>query len=187
MLPGPATAGGGAPAGRGTDSGAVPTIEVSSDLPADVATVLAVSLDLDVERAAGRRHRVRPVPAGPRSRTTGRIAAGERVRWSLRLYGVVPLRHTTEILELQPELPGGRARFVDAMVSGAFAAFHHEHLFDPLPPTADGSPRTRSTDRMTWNSPLGPLGRLADALFVRRTLQGLLADRNAEIGRRLGA
>ena len=163
----------------------MPTIEVSTDLPADVATALAVSLDLDVERVAGRRHRVRAVPAGEGSRTTGRIAAGERVRWALRLYGVVPLRHTTEILELQPELPGGRARFVDAMVSGAFASFHHEHLFDPLPPGPEGSPRSRSTDRMTWVSPLGPLGRVADVLFVRPTLAGLLRDRNAEIGRRV--
>lgn len=168
-------------------SGPVPTIEASTDLPGDVATVLAVSLDLDVERAAGRRHRVRPVPAGPGSRTSGRIGAGERVRWSLRLHGLVPLRHTTEILEVDEATPGGGARFVDAMVSGAFATFRHEHLFDPLPPSPTGAPRTRSTDRMTWTSPLGPLGRVADAVLVRRTLEGLLADRNAEIARRLSA
>ncbi|MEH3075144.1 MAG: hypothetical protein PGN11_00455 [Quadrisphaera sp.] len=73
------------------------------------------------------------------------------------------------------------------MVSGAFATFRHEHLFDPLPPSPTGAPRTRSTDRMTWTSPLGPLGRVADAVLVRRTLEGLLADRNAEIARRLSA
>ncbi|TNM68505.1 SRPBCC family protein [Streptomyces sp. NP160] len=165
----------------------MPTIEASTDLPGDVATVLDVSLDLDVELAAGRRHRVHPVPAGPGSRTSGRIGAGERVRWSLRLYGVVPLRHTTQILEVTERTSSGGASFVDAMVSGAFSSFRHEHLFTPLPAAADGSPRTRSTDRMTWTSPLGPLGRLADAVLVRRTLVGLLADRNAEIARRLGA
>ncbi|WP_146211039.1 SRPBCC family protein [Quadrisphaera granulorum] len=165
----------------------MPMIEVHTDLPGDVATVLDVSLDLDVERAAGRRHRVRPVPAGPGSRTSGRIGAGERVRWSLRLYGLVPLRHTTQILEVVEHAPGGGASFVDTMVSGAFASFRHEHLFEPLSPAPDGSPRTRSTDRMTWTSPLGPLGRLADALFVRRTLEGLLEDRNAEIARCLRA
>ncbi len=163
----------------------MPTIEASNDLPADVAAVLDVSLDLGVELAAGRRHRVHPVPAGEGSRTEGRIGLGERVRWSLRLYGVVPLRHTTQILELEPRLPGGGARFVDAMVSGAFSSFRHEHLFDPLPAGPDGAPRTRSTDRMTWTSPLGPLGRIADAVLVRRTLVGLLDDRNAEITRRL--
>ncbi|MGQ7297399.1 SRPBCC family protein [Quadrisphaera sp. KR29] len=163
----------------------MPTIEASTDLPGDVATVLDVSLDLDVERAAGRRHRVRPVPAGPGSRTGGRIGAGERVRWSLRLYGVVPLRHTTQILEVVRQTPDGGARFVDAMVSGAFSSFRHEHLYEPLPVAPGAPPRTRATDRMTWTSPLGPLGRLADALVVRRALQGLLADRNAEIGRRL--
>ena len=40
------------------------------------------------------------------------------------------------------------------------------------------------TDRMSWRSPLGLLGRVADLLFVRRTLRQLLADRIAEIVRR---
>ena len=164
----------------------MPTLTVVTDLDADVATALDTSLDLDVEVDAGRRHRVRPVDAGPGSRTTGRIGVGEQVRWSVRLHGLVPLRHTTRILELEEDLPGGGARFVDAMVSGAFASFRHEHDLQPLPAGPGGAPRTRMTDRMTWRSPLGPLGRVADAVLVRRTLAGLLADRNAEIARRLG-
>jgi hypothetical protein len=50
--------------------------------------------------------------------------------------------------------------FRDSMVSGAFAYFDHDHLFEP-----DG-PRTRMIDIFDFASPLGPLGRLADWLVL---------------------
>ena len=75
----------------------MPVLRAVTDLDADVAGALAASLDLDVEVAAGRRHRVRPVPAGPGSRTAGAIGPGERVRWSARLFGVLPVRHTSRL------------------------------------------------------------------------------------------
>ena len=158
-----------------------PTLHVVTELPAPVSEVLDASLELDVEVVAGRRYGVRPVPAGPGSRTTGRIGLGETVTWSVRLAGVVPVRHTSRIVELVEDDGAGGARFVDVMDRGLFAGFRHEHELAPLP--AGGG--TRMTDRMSWRSPLGPLGRLADAAFVRQTLDRLLRDRNAEIARRV--
>ncbi|MCI2239797.1 SRPBCC family protein [Paenibacillus sp. TRM 82003] len=137
-----------------------------------VDEVFDVSLDLDVERVAGRRFRVRAVEGA--GRTKGRIELGERVRWRLRLFGLVPVTHTSNIVEL--ERP---RRFVDRMDDGLFAEFHHEHVFEP-----EGPGMTIVTDRMAWRSPAGLLGRVADVLFVRRTLRRLLADRNSEIVRR---
>ncbi|WP_432547962.1 SRPBCC family protein [Kineococcus sp. SYSU DK004] len=139
---------------------------------APVEEVFDVALDLDVERVAGRRYRVRAVEGA--GRTSGRIGLGEQVRWRLRLLGVVPVAHTSRIVEL--ERPG---RFVDEMTAGAFADFRHEHLFE-----TEGPGMTIMTDRMVWRSPAGALGRVADALYVRRTLRRLLADRNSEIVRR---
>ncbi|GAB3235026.1 hypothetical protein GCM10027586_15340 [Kineococcus gypseus] len=137
-----------------------------------VDEVFDVSLDLDVERVAGRRFRVRAVEGA--GRTSGRIQLGERVRWRVRLFRLVPVTHTSGIVEL--ERP---RRFVDRMEEGLFAEFRHEHSFE-----AEGPQMTIMTDRMAWRSPAGPLGRVADALFVRRTLRRLLADRNSEIVRR---
>ncbi len=138
---------------------------------APVDDVFAMSLDLDVERVAGRRFRVRAVEGG--GRTSGRIGLGETVRWRLRLFGL-PVTHTSEIIEL-----AAPRRFVDRMNQGMFAEFWHEHTFE-----TEGPQMTIMTDRMAWRSPLGPLGRIADGLFVRRTLRALLADRNTEIVRR---
>ena len=139
---------------------------------APVADVFDVALDRDVERVAGRRYRVRAAEGA--GRTSGRNELGERVRWRLRMAGVVPVTHTSSIVEL--ERP---RRFVDEMAEGVFVDFRHEHVFE-----VEGPQMTIMTDRMSWRSPLGALGTVADALYVRRTLRQLLADRNSEIVRR---
>lgn len=163
-----------------------PVHEVERRLPAPVPDVLAVSLDLDVELAAGARFGLRALPDGPRSRTAGRIGLGESVTWSLRFGGLFPLRHSSCIVELVEDDGAGRACFVDEMRRGLFAAFRHEHVLEPVR-LDDRSAGTLMRDRMVWRSPLGALGRLADAVFVRRTLQALLRARNDEIGRRIAS
>jgi ligand-binding SRPBCC domain-containing protein len=149
----------------------VPEIVQRTMVRAPLAEVFDVSLDLDVERVAGKRFKVRAVEGA--GRTSGRIALGEKVQWRLRLMGL-PVTHTSHIVEL--ERP---RRFVDEMSAGAFARFRHEHSYEP-----EGPQMTIMTDRMAWRSPYGLLGRIADVLFVRRTLRQLLADRNSEIVRR---
>ena len=58
------------------------------------------------------------------------------------------------------------------MVKGAFAGFTHTHLFEPVAPDS-----TRMTDRFDYRSPLGPLGRVADAIFLERYMTRFLAER----------
>ena len=58
------------------------------------------------------------------------------------------------------------------MVSGAFARFVHDHDFEA---TETG---TRMTDTFDYTSPLGILGRLADAIFLERYMRALLVERN---------
>jgi ligand-binding SRPBCC domain-containing protein len=149
----------------------VPEIVQRTMVRAPLDEVFEMSLDLDVERVAGRRYKVRAVEGA--GRTSGRIALGETVQWRLRVLGF-PLTHTSHITEL--ERP---RRFVDEMAAGAFAHFRHEHTFE-----VEGPGMTIMTDRMSWRSPAGVLGTLADGLFVRRTLRQLLTDRNSEIVRR---
>ena len=151
-------------------------------MPAPVAAVLAASLDLDVELAAVRRYGVRTRPGGADARTSGRIGLRETVTWQLR--PVAPLGlplHTSRIVELVEDDGSGGARFVDAMERGLFARFRHEHALTPV----DGG--TLMRDSVAWRSPLGALGRVADAVFVRRALLALLQARNAEIARQVAA
>jgi ligand-binding SRPBCC domain-containing protein len=61
--------------------------------------------------------------------------------------------------------------FVDEQVRGAVASFTHTHEFEP----ATGG--TTMIDTFAYTSPLGPLGRLADALFLRHYMRRLLQER----------
>ena len=147
-----------------------------------VPVALSVSLDLDVELAVGARWRLRALGGGYGFRTAGQIGRGDIVRWAAWLWGVVPVRHTSKIVTLVEDDGRGGAHFVDQMTTGVFAAYRHEHVFRPVEEGPLGA--TEMVDEVTWTSPLGPLGALADRLFVRRTLDRLLAARNAEIVRR---
>ena len=61
------------------------------------------------------------------------------------------------------------------MVQGAFKSFKHEHHFEET----DGI--TTMMDTFTYTSPLGPLGKLADVLFLEKYMTQLLAKRNAVV------
>ena len=65
--------------------------------------------------------------------------------------------------------------FADEALSGAFASLRHVHTFTEVP----GG--TLMRDALTWKSPLGPLGTLADWLFLKRYMLGFLAIRNRNL------
>ena len=61
------------------------------------------------------------------------------------------------------------------MVTGAFKSFRHEHTFTAV------QRGTLMIDVFEYRSPLGPLGRTADLLFLRRYMRSLLMRRNRHI------
>ncbi|MGB3179904.1 MAG: SRPBCC family protein [Cyclobacteriaceae bacterium] len=101
--------------------------------------------------------------------TSGLIGPGEFVTWRARHFGIYQT--------LTSRITGfDRPRtFTDEMVEGAFAGFVHTHSFVPQ----DG--QTLMRDEFDYTSPLGPLGRLADWLFLKRHMRQLLETRIAVI------
>ena len=104
--------------------------------------------------------------------THGLIGLGQTVTWQGRHFGLM-LTHETRIT--QYERP---RRFQDVMVRGAFQAFVHDHFF-----AAHEGGGTRMRDELRFVAPLGPLGLLAEALFLRRYLTRFLQERNEVIRR----
>jgi ligand-binding SRPBCC domain-containing protein len=101
---------------------------------------------------------------------TGLLGLGDEVTWEARHFGVKQ-RLTARITRMEaPTL------FVDEMVSGAFAEFQHSHEFEDL-----GAGTTLMRDIFSFRSPLGPLGRLADALFLTRYMRRLLQVRASHL------
>ncbi|WP_312179565.1 SRPBCC family protein [Arthrobacter sp.] len=98
--------------------------------------------------------------------TSGLISLGEEVTWRAWHFGI-PLRMTSRITEM--ESPN---YFVDEQVSGPFRRFRHVHEFSEDP---DG---TTMVDRIEFQAPFGPVGRLAEKLVLGRYLKKLIEGRN---------
>jgi hypothetical protein len=101
-------------------------------------------------------------------------AAGTLIDYRLSLFGV-PFRWRTRIEDV---VPG--ASFVDVQLRGPYRRWRHLHAFEDAP----GGTRVR--DRVEYELPLGPLGDLAHAALVRRTLGRIFDHRAARISALLG-
>ena len=104
------------------------------------------------------------------------VEAGRHIDYTLKV-GPVRVPWTTEFELWEPE-----RRFIDVQTRGPFAAWWHEHRFTPR---EDGS--TQMDDTVYYRAPLGPLGRVADALFVRPRLREIFEFRAQAIRLRFGA
>src|SRR5215213_8210042 len=112
-----------------------------------------------------------PAKVGSRFVITAKAPLRGRIRW------------VAKIVEHQPPhavVFGEEARFVDEQESGPFAFWRHEHEFEHVDERT-----TRVTDRLTYRVPFGPLGWIADAVFVRRQLVAMFRYRHAQTKRML--
>ena len=145
----------------------MPVVRVTTEVDAPPERIFDLARDVDAHLDSMRRHGERVVGGRP----SGRLAAGDEVEWRARHLGL-PLRLRTRIVEFEPPV-----RFVDEQVRGPFAAMRHEHRFEQR--TAG----TLMTDVFAYDAPLGPLGRLVDALFLERYMRRLLMSRAAVLKR----
>lgn len=144
---------------------AVTRIELTTDIraPREVCFDLARDLDLHVRTMS------RSGEQAVAGRTSGLIGLGEEVTWRARHFGVVH-HHTSRITAFDRP-----SHFRDSMVRGRFKMFEHDHFFDVV------SGGTRMRDVLSFESPLGLLGRCVDYLALARYLGHLLEERNRMI------
>jgi ligand-binding SRPBCC domain-containing protein len=135
--------------------------EVSTSIAAPPEVAFDLSLDIDA-------HLGSQAAAGERAVggvTSGRIGLGESVTWRATHFHI-PFTMTSRITAL--ERP---RRFVDEQVKGPFRRFHHEHVFEPV---AGGC---TMIDRITFDAPVGPVGRLVERLVLGSYLERLIVER----------
>ncbi len=90
---------------------------------------------------------------------------GVEIDYTIRWLGL-PLKWKTIISEYKPPF-----FFVDEQAKGPYTPWRHRHEFHP----AEGG--TLVTDAIDYVLPLGPAGRLAHSLVVRRQLEHILEYR----------
>ena len=131
-------------------------------IPLDMPEAFDLSLSIDAHvgsfAASGER-----ATAGV---TSGIIGMGEFVTWRAKHFGITWTMTSVITAWDRPR------RFVDEQRSGPFKEFWHEHRFSP----AEGG--TLLEDDVRFTAPLGPLGRIAEALVLRRYMPHLIDVRN---------
>lgn len=130
-------------------------------IAAPIEVVFDLSLDIDAHLASMADSGERAI-AGT---TSGLIGLGETVTWRARHFGI-PFTMTSKVTEW--ERPH---RFVDEQIRGPFREFHHEHRFEAV----DGT--TVMTDRVRFDAPVGPIGRVVEHLVLGRYLYKLIDER----------
>ena len=139
----------------------MPVIYLRTNINAPIESCFDVARSIDVHAAAASKSRERAV-AGV---MTGLIGPGQTVTWEAVHFGIKQ-RLTSRITKYErPYL------FVDEMVRGAFHSFTHVHEFE------SNNGGTLMLDKFSYTAPLGPLGRIADWLFLEQYMRRFLRER----------
>ncbi|NNC88238.1 MAG: SRPBCC family protein [Akkermansiaceae bacterium] len=105
----------------------------------------------------------------------GPVHPGQIIVHRVKVAPLVWLRWVTEIKVVDP----GRA-FVDEQRAGPYRFWHHRHSFE----ATEGG--TLMKDLVHYAMPLGPLGAIPHALFVRKKLESIFRFRREMLERRFG-
>ncbi len=88
--------------------------------------------------------------------------AGQIITYTVKPLLGIPLFWMTEITHVEP----GKF-FVDEQRQGPYAIWHHQHHFKTIPGGVE------MTDLVHYKNPLGPLGIIAQHLFVGKTIEAI--------------
>lgn len=137
-------------------------IKITTVIKSDIKSVFDLSRNIDFHQKST----VHTNEEAIDGKTSGLIEMNESVTWRAKHFGIYQ-KFTSQITAFQSPL-----YFVDEMTKGAFKDFRHEHHFKS---TALG---TQMIDVLNFNSPFGLLGKIIDALVLKKYLKNLLISRN---------
>ncbi len=104
-------------------------------------------------------------------RTTSEVAekayVGQIITYKIGLLPGITTNWVTEITHIKE-----KEFFVDEQRFGPYAMWHHEHHYEAL-----DNGHTLMTDKVSYKIPLGPLGHIAHALFVKKQLKHIFQFR----------
>jgi ligand-binding SRPBCC domain-containing protein len=141
-------------------------IEVRARFDLPVETVFDAERDITLHARTQRHRGERPVDGV----TSGLIQAGQEVEWEARHFGI------RQRLRVRIEAMDRPRSFRDVMVRGAFKALRHEHIFRAL-----DRGRCEKLDVLEIEAPLGPLGWIAERLFLGAYMRRFLMRKNADL------
>ncbi len=143
----------------------MPTINLVTEIHAPIERCFDLCRDLEMHTRTVAHTKERLVG----DKKVGMAELGDVLVFEAVHFGIRQ-RLTSQITEVaRPAL------FTDVALSGAFQSLYHRHEFTVVP----GG--TLMRDRLEWTSPLGVLGKIADALFLHRYMLRFLVTRNRNL------
>ena len=140
----------------------MPIIKIELTVDAPVERVFDLARCIDLHEATMSKHKEKAVGGVMK----GLIGMDESVTWEAMHFGIKQ-KLTSKITAF--ERP---KHFRDSMVKGAFRRFDHDHFFE------QSGEQTLMKDVFDYDSPLGILGKIVDALFLEKYMREMLAERN---------
>lgn len=137
-------------------------IILNTIIQADIKTVFDCARDIDLHQKSTSKTNEKAI-AG---RTSGLIELNETVTWRAKHLGFYQT-HQSIITEMEKPY-----RFSDVMLKGRFKSFKHQHLFKK-----EGK-KTIMTDILEFESPLGIIGKIFNAIFLKNYMKNFLLQRN---------
>lgn len=140
----------------------MPIIKLKTVVNAPIERVFDLARCIDLHVKTMSKHEEKAI-AGV---TKGLINLGESVTWEAIHFGIKQ-KLTSQITEYERPV-----YFQDKMVKGAFKSFTHDHFFE------NAENKTVMRDVFDYVAPLRVLGKIADALFLKKYMTEMLAERN---------
>lgn len=131
--------------------------------PVDLCFDLARNVDIHTETTA----RTKEKAVG--GITQGLLEKGDTVTWEATHFGIRQ-RLTAEVTHMEKPTV-----FVDILVKGAFKSFTHTHQF------LEEKGGTLMIDTFEYQSPFGPIGLIADKLFLEKYMTDFIISRAKEL------
>ena len=145
--------------------------------PTNLPHLMPRKLEMRIEDARVQPPPPRPVPLDPTRRFRS-VAAGEGSEILISFFPIpwVP-RRVSWMVRITEFV--WNSHFCDEQVQGPFRSWKHRHGI--VAETRDGVNGTLLSDDVEYSLPAGPLGSLANALFVRRQMEAMFAYRQKRV------
>jgi ligand-binding SRPBCC domain-containing protein len=140
------------------------TVELDTFIHAPRELCFDLALDVDIHAAAESRTKER-IAGG---RASGRLRLGETVTFEAVHFGIRQ-RLTSKVISFDRP-----SQFTDQMQEGAFSFLRHTHTF------VEDSDGTLMRDRLDIAAPLGPIGWIAERVFLARYMRRFLVHHQDE-------
>lgn len=99
-----------------------------------------------------------------------KMYSGQLIEYRVKPLLGIPMKWITEIKNVEEG-----HYFIDEQRSGPYRFWYHEHWFE------EANGQTLMRDKVTYGLPLGLMGRMANAMFVRKQLNEIFSYRKQKV------